>query len=82
MDHPRVKGDPCNTDFKDSVIKPMIFNDIVVDETFGAVQNKASLNGTEWREFSFTAPVSGFYRFELNLQQNTQADFQNDAFIQ
>ena len=53
----------------------MVFNDIVVDETFGLVQNEAN----ERREFSFTAPVSGFYRFEINLQQITQVGFQNGA---
>ena len=31
---------------------------ILVDETFGQVQNDQSFNGTNWREFSFTAPVS------------------------
>ena len=61
--------------FKDSVVKPMVFNDIVVDETFGMVQNEAN----DRREFSFTAPVSGFYRFEINLQQITQVCFQHDA---
>ena len=66
--------------FKDSVIKPMIFGNVVIDETFGLVQNEGSLNGTTWREFSFTAPVSGFYRFQVNLQQLTQVGFQNDDF--
>ena len=53
----------------------MVFNDIVIDETFGMVQNEAN----DRREFSFTAPVSGFYRFEINLQQITQVCFQHDA---
>ena len=67
---------PRDYHFKDSVIKPMIFGNVVVDETFGLVQNEATVNGSTWREFSFTAPVSGFYRFEVNLQQITQAGFQ------
>ena len=60
----------------------MIFGNVVIDETFGLVQNEQSMNGTTWREFSFTAPVSGFYRFQVNLQQITQVGFQDDYFIQ
>ena len=68
--------------FKDSVIKPMIFGNVVIDETFGLVQNEHSIDETTSREFSFTAPVSGFYRFQVNLQQITQVGFQDDYFIQ
>ena len=63
--------------FKDSVIKPMIFGNVVIDETFGLVQNEHSMDETTSREFSFTAPVSGFYRFQVNLQQITQVGFQD-----
>ena len=59
----------------------MIFGNVVIDETFGLVQNEQSINETTWREFSFTAPVSGFYRFQVNLQQITQVGFQDDYFI-
>ena len=55
----------------------MIFGNVVIDETFGLVQNEPSMDKTTSREFSFTAPVSGFYRFQVNLQQITQVGFQD-----
>jgi len=57
----------------------MIFGNVVIDKTFGLVQNEHSIDETTSREFSFTAPVSGFYRFQVNLQQITQVGFQDDC---